>query len=43
MDSVHHPIKRRKGSWGYYTIERGRDFSDAPNPDCPRVVELYVY
>lgn len=31
------------GGWGYYVIERGRDFLNATCQECPRVVELYIY
>ena len=31
------------GAWGYYLIERGREFLNSPLRGSPRVVELYLY
>lgn len=31
------------GAWGYYLIEKGRNFVDAPFRESPRIVELYLY
>lgn len=43
VDSMSHLEKYRNGGWGYYLIERETDFSDSPDQECSRVVELYLY
>jgi hypothetical protein len=39
-----HPFgtKMNEG-WGYYVIERGRDFASIPSKESCRVVEIYLY
>lgn len=38
-----YPGEQLHGAWGYYLIEKGRNFVDAPFRESPRVVELYLY
>ena len=38
-----YPGDQLHGAWGYYLIEKGRNFVDAPFRKSPRVVELYLY
>lgn len=42
-DKGHRSGDQMNGGWGYYLIERGKDFLNVPWQECPRVVELYLY
>jgi hypothetical protein len=40
---IHPSGTKMNEGWGYYVIERGRDFASIPCKESCRVVELYVY
>lgn len=37
------PGKKMNGGWGYYAIEKGRDFTDAAWTEPCHIIEIYVY
>jgi len=40
---IHPSGAKMNEGWGYYVIERGRDFASNPCKESCRVIELYVY